>query len=108
MNSTFLGETELKIEETKYKDFTTNDWIKFWLFNYNFDGNHHKQWLLDQILRLSTGSKVNIKLAKWSDGTQEERFTLDVETPEYTEWINNYKNGEDGPDTYEYDNGIAP
>jgi len=47
------------------------------------DGGHHKQWLLDQILRALTG-----------DG--------------YDAWVKDYSNGEDGPQTYEWDEGIAP
>ena len=48
-----------------------------------FDGEHHKQWLLDQIVRVLTGEK-------------------------YTEWVTEHKAGEDGPDTYLWDEGIAP
>jgi hypothetical protein len=47
------------------------------------DGAHHKQWLLDQLVRL---------LARQG----------------YDVWVKQYKKGEDGPDTYEWDIGIAP
>lgn len=47
------------------------------------DGAHHKQWLLDQIVRILTG-----------DG--------------YENWVAEYQDGEDGPETYEWDEGIAP
>jgi hypothetical protein len=47
------------------------------------DGAHHKAWTLDQMVRALTG-----------DG--------------YDEWIRLYKEGEDGPETYEWDVGIAP
>lgn len=46
------------------------------------DGGHHKQWVLDQVLR--------------------------VLLPDYETWVQEYRNGEDGPDTYEWDEGIAP
>ncbi len=47
------------------------------------DGGHHKQWVLDQVVRALTGDK-------------------------YEEWLKNYENGEDGPKTYSWDIGIAP
>jgi hypothetical protein len=47
------------------------------------DGAHHKDWVLDQVVRALTG-----------DG--------------YAEWVRETKAGEDGPDTYNYDEGIAP
>lgn len=47
------------------------------------DGGHHKKWLLDQIVRTLTG-----------DG--------------YESWVKEYQDGEDGPETYEWDEGIAP
>jgi hypothetical protein len=49
------------------------------------DGAHHKQWALDQVVRILTG------------------------TPEaYAEWVKKTTAGEDGPDTYEWGEGIAP
>lgn len=45
-------------------------------------GGHHKQWLLDQIVR------------KLSD--------------DYEAWVASFESGEDGPHTYEWDTGIAP
>ena len=47
------------------------------------DGAHHKNWVIDQAVRALAG-------------------------PYYEELITAYKNGEDGPDTYEWDEGIAP
>jgi hypothetical protein len=47
------------------------------------DGDHHKQWLLDQILRILLKNK-------------------------YTKWVKEYQNGEEGENTYEWDEGIAP
>jgi hypothetical protein len=47
------------------------------------DGGHHKQWLLDEILRALLGD-------------------------EYDKWIEEYQKGEDGPHTYSWDTGIAP
>lgn len=49
----------------------------------SIDGAHHKQWVLDQVVRSLTGNQ-------------------------YEEWVRAQKAGEDGPDTYEWDEGIAP
>lgn len=47
------------------------------------DGGHHKTWVIDQVARALTG-------------------------PRYEAWVVAMKAGEDGPDTYEWDEGIAP
>jgi len=47
------------------------------------DGDHHKAWVLDQVVRRLTGSM-------------------------YEEYVREIQDGEDGPNTYGYDVGIAP
>lgn len=47
------------------------------------DGDHHKMWVLDQVLRLLVGDR-------------------------YDQVIDEYCAGEDGPETYSWDTGIAP
>lgn len=47
------------------------------------DGAHHKDWVIDQIVRILTGE-------------------------EYNQWVTDICDGEDGPNTYEWDTGIAP
>lgn len=47
------------------------------------DGSHHQRWVIDQTVRILTG-----------DG--------------YQAWIERYRAGEDGPDTYSWDEGTAP
>lgn len=47
------------------------------------DGAHHKAWAIDQIVRALTGD-------------------------DYEDWVAAVKDGEDGPDTYDWDEGIAP
>jgi hypothetical protein len=47
------------------------------------DGAHHKQWVLDQVARALTADR-------------------------YSDWVVGMKAGENGPDTYEWDEGIAP
>jgi hypothetical protein len=47
------------------------------------DGAHHKDWVIDQMVRALTGD-------------------------EYEGFVTNAKHGEDGPDTYEWNEGMAP
>lgn len=47
------------------------------------DGSHHKDWVIDQMVRALVG-----------DG--------------YDRWVADRKNGIDGPETYSWDVGIAP
>lgn len=47
------------------------------------EGDHHRCWVIDQMVRVLLG-----------DG--------------YEAWIEAYQGGEDGPNTYEWDVGIAP
>ena len=47
------------------------------------DGAHHKAWVIDQMCRYILGS-------------------------DYEEFVTSYEKGEDGPQTYEWDTGIAP
>jgi len=57
--------------------------LKVLLDNGSIDGDHHKMWVIDQAVRHLAG-------------------------PFYDELIAAYNNGEDGPDTYEWDVGIPP
>lgn len=47
------------------------------------DGAHHKQWVIDQAVRRLAGAY-------------------------YDDLIAAYQDGEDGPETYEWDQGVAP
>ena len=47
------------------------------------DGCHHKMWVIDQMVRALTGTG-------------------------YDDWVKEHDDGEDGPNTYEWDCGIAP
>ena len=49
----------------------------------SIDGGHHKMWVIDQMVRALTG-----------DG--------------YGKWVQEHNLGEDGPETYSWDRGIAP
>ncbi len=47
------------------------------------DGAHHKQWVLDQVVRILTG-------------------------PGYPGWVVAHNDGENGPHSYEWEEGIPP
>ena len=49
------------------------------------DGAHHKAWVIDQMVRVLCGSLES-----------------------YAEFVADFCDGPDGPDTYEWDCGIAP
>ena len=49
------------------------------------DGDHHKQWVIAQIVRVLTGTKHA-----------------------YDRWVASRKSGKDGPETYSWEEGIAP
>lgn len=49
----------------------------------SIDGAHHKAWVIDQMVRALTGDR-------------------------YEAWAREQRAGEDGPDTYEWNEGIAP
>jgi hypothetical protein len=71
------------------------------------DGAHHKTWVIDQVARVLLGTPVTWTLASWADGQEEYRFEVGT-SPAYEEWVRQQKNGEDGPESYNYDEGIAP
>ena len=105
----YLGETIIDMSETPYVNYTKNDWIMLWIEMYSgIDGSHHKDWLIDQIARINKGTQVIIKLAEWKGGYKERRFELDEPPKEYWDWVKEMKDGEDGPETYGYEFGIAP
>lgn len=47
------------------------------------DGSHHKMWVIDQMVRILTGD-------------------------DYDRFVTEYRSGPDGPETYEWDVGVAP
>jgi len=72
------------------------------------DGGHHKQWVLDQVVRCLTGCPSVEVQATACNGKPYSYVTLG-ESEEYKDWRTAYTQGEDGPDTYEtWDEGIPP
>jgi phage terminase large subunit-like protein len=107
--SKYLGQTIVDHKSTKYKDYTINDWVMYFIECYGgYDGAHHKDWVLDQVARILKGTPIIIELAKWSCGTEEYRISTAEPSQEYVDWVIEMENGEDGEDTYDYSIGIAP
>lgn len=99
----YLGETILEQGMTKFANHTTNDWIRYWIDGYgSTDGAHHKQWLIDQIAKLTFGTPVIIKLAKWDNGQEEYRITLGKTNDEYNKWFKEFE------EQYGYEHGTPP
>ena len=96
----YLGEDTLDISKTEYCMYTKEDWALFWIEkNALYDGEHHKQWLIDQLAQIYNGTKVIIKIAKWDNGHTDLRFSLDKSSEEYNKWVEQFN---------EWDIGIAP
>lgn len=47
------------------------------------EGRHHRAWTIDQMVRALTGEQ-------------------------YSQWVRDWNSGEEGPDTYAWDEGVAP
>lgn len=79
------------------------------IFRYGgIDGEHHKTWLLDQVVRTLTECPQVDKLKVLKDGTSFTYKTLG-ESEEYKKFCEISRYGEDGEFTYgERDTGIAP
>ncbi len=73
------------------------------------DGDHHKAWVIDQMVRELTGCPKVRRLSpfKWTDDKRH-RITMLGESEEYKELVREARHGELGPETYDWDEGICP
>lgn len=71
------------------------------------DGDHHKMWVIDQIVRALTGSPM-VKEPRTNYYGQPYTLVTQGESEEYKKWIATHNQGEDGPNTYAWEHGIAP
>ena len=113
---TYIGDTP--VDTTTHHDFKNlrpKDWaLKFiWMYG-QFDGAHHKQWVLDQVARILNNAPVTVTEARWEDDENPEnnyseyRFHVDT-SDDYELWVKSYQGDFiDGEYEYEYDQGIAP
>lgn len=63
------------------------------------DGAHHKAWVIDQMVRALLGCMPTVNTYGFR--------SFDV-SEQYRSWIASATFGEDGPNTYSWDEGIAP
>ena len=108
---TYQGEKEIDITiHPDYKDMATIDWVMYFIERYGgYGGSHHKDWVLDQVARIAKGTSVIVRHATWSDEEEPEvRIKTGEPSQKYLDWVVEIKAGEDGEDTYDYKEGIAP
>lgn len=102
----YKGTTPQDISMTKYANYTPSDWAMLWIGMYGQnDGSHHKARVIDDVARILKGTKMILEIAEWENGHKEERFSLADPPKEYLDWVEEMKDGEDGPNTYSYDYG---
>jgi hypothetical protein len=108
-NGEYLGEFEVDLKDTPFADYTERDWALYWIGSYGgIDGAHHKTWVLDQVARILNGTPVIVKQRRWTKHEPEWSMTLDEPSRASEEWVIRMRDGEDGPETYDWDEGIAP
>ena len=87
--SDFLGVRTLTEEDPEYypyKDYDTSDWMAYFLNRYGWiDGERHKQWVIDQAMRIYHGTPVVIKYAEWGTADEVRKDEYRVETGEPSE-----------------------
>jgi hypothetical protein len=73
----------------------------------NIDGGHHKSWVIDQMVRALTGCPTVVKKGVDIHGRNYSYEGLG-ESNKYRQFVAKAKAGCDGPNTYGWDEGIAP
>lgn len=73
----------------------------------SIDGAHHKAWVIDQMVRALCGCPTVEITVNPPNGPS---YTYEGlgENDRYREFVALHNDGEDGPETYEWDCGIAP
>jgi len=105
----YIGESPIDWKtHPELKDMTEKDWALLMAFQHaQVDGAHHKTWVIDQMVRILNGAEITVKEAEWASGETVIRWTVGS-SDDYIEWVKKYADGEDGPETYEWEEGIAP
>ena len=104
----YLGEFPVELKDTPFAKFTITDWALHFIERFGgIDGAQHKQWLIDRLARILNGASINIVEARWVGGHAEYRISVGT-SDRYLTWVKEMKDGEDGPETYTWEEGIAP
>lgn len=64
-----------------------------------FDGDWHKAWVIDQMCRALCGGDRQ---------KNEHGFVSYAESEEYRQFVATARAGDDGPETYDWNVGVAP
>ena len=71
-----------------FKKYGQLEWIALWVEMYGgFDGSHHKNWVLDQVMRIAKGTKVIVEKIQFENGKSEYLYSLDEPSKEYSDWL---------------------
>ena len=70
-------------------------------------GAHHKDWVIDQMVRALTNCPIITETAKDCEGN-DYQYESQGESQEYIDLVDDAKDGEEGPNTYDWEVGIAP
>jgi hypothetical protein len=111
----YLGEFPLEDARNPYLEYTPADWALLFIQRYGgFVAAYHKAWVIDQVARILKGTPVEVVEARWgvSDnhpkGETNIRFWTGEPTQQYHDWVAECRNGDEGPESYDYDEGTAP
>lgn len=106
----YLGEFPVNREDTFLHTMTPSEIALYYIFVYGqIDGEHHKAWVLDQVVRILNGAPiVDLREARWDDGNTEIRFSIGT-CEQYQNWVLQYQQPDDaGEPEYTYNTGVAP
>ena len=109
MENRYLGEFPVDVStHPEYSKYTSADWAMVFIGKYGgFDGDHHKQWVIDQVARILKGTPIIVVQARWEDHEPEDRFmVVDPPSEEYKAWVVRMTTGEN--EGYGWDEGVAP
>ena len=73
----------LRMDDAEYLEDKILSALDILWYNAGDDGAHHKAWVIDQMVRALTGI-------------------------DYENWVVSHNAGEDGPNTYDCEKGVAP
>jgi len=104
----YCGETEVaELTGTPFEGFGIIEWVRYFADRYGgYDGSHHKDWVIDQIVRISYGTPIIVKKAVWEgEGYYDENWRVSTGDPttEYYAYVSECEQ-----DGVSYDCGVAP
>ncbi len=103
-----LNREIVDIKNTPFADYKQQDWVLYFIERFGqYSGDHHKTWVLDQIVRILKNCPIEITVIRIDDDTNNYSIRMPIVSEEYVEWANNMKIDDSG-DEVEYDPGVAP